>query len=190
VKKAPREIWFARGNHEDHEYLLHCGYSADPHQMIHCLKDGSVTDLFGLRVGAVGGIEYMGQNPNKEKNLKFFNDKPFDALKASGTEMDIFLGHDGPMGFGSAQDSLIGSIKIKELLEGLAHPPKFVFFGHYGHPARPGKIGDTWVVPLNQPDVLVIPRRDGGCGILETSPLVFRFLMPDYSLRGLDGLPS
>jgi hypothetical protein len=163
-REPPLPMWFTRGNHEDFDLLARSGDAIDLLGHIRHLPDGVVSEVAGLRVLAIGGIP--GDNAERRSGKYFRPDDVQEAaiLALDAGPVDILLTHAGPKGCSVEGNPLAGSWELLELIDIVR--PRWHFFGHHGHPPRPGVCGRTVVVPLNQPDVLRVPRRDGGIGLL------------------------
>jgi len=165
--EAPRPVWFTRGNHEDFDLLRRSGSSVDPWGSIMHLPDGEVSEVEGLRVLAIGGIPGREDDPRGGKHFRTSDVENAALIAATSGPVDILLTHAGPQGCSVEGNELAGSWDLLAVLDVVQ--PRWHFFGHHGHPPRPRLVGATRVVPLNQPDVLRIPGRDGGIGLLEVT---------------------
>lgn len=188
IRTAPLPLWFTRGNHEDFELLRRLGPTIDPAGQLHHLTDGIPTNLHGFRLIPVGGIDGTHLEAPPEPGGMYFGAAELDLACSSPGQPDILLTHAGPTGYSVIDNTLAGSDGLRTLVEILA--PRWHFFGHHGHPPRPAKLGETWIVPLNQPDVLRVPGRDGGFGLLDLEARRFDFVMPDESLCSLEEIAS
>jgi hypothetical protein len=127
-------LWFAAGNHEDHDALVSLSQSSGPqpdfavdaYSRVLSIRDGRVVPLAdGPRVGALWGID--GDGPNCRKRLPertYLTARSADRLGAE--PVDVLLTHDAPLG---AKRDGYGSGLISSVIQ-LARP-QFAFFGHY-----------------------------------------------------------
>jgi Icc-related predicted phosphoesterase len=181
------QVYFCRGNHEDHQFLRkHRDSAVDPGGKlvywaggnVHELREGGKT----VRVLTLGGIHPASwRDPFTDpKGRRTPPEKYFDAeeLRAADSApagtVDILLTHDGPVGMCLTPKPEAGSPFLLSLVMRLQ--PRFHFFGHYGIPPPPTRIGKSWVVPLNQRKVVHVPFRDGGMGVLDTEAWTFEFV--------------
>lgn len=183
--EATHPTYFCRGNHEDHQWLRsRRNQAVDPAGKIVYLGGGEVHTVGAgtdsVRILTIGGIQPPWEDPyglgDGRDTSKYFEPKELRlAEKLPPQSADVLLSHDGPYGHCLPRKPEAGAPVLTRLLETVR--PKFHFFGHYGHPPLPSRLGSTWVVPLNQEHVVRIPGRDGGMGILDTSTWEFEFVL-------------
>lgn len=184
-QEATRQTYFCRGNHEDHAWLRsRRNRAVDPAGKIVYLGGGEVHNLEQgadpVRLLTIGGIQPPWEDPfslgDGRNTDKYFEPKELrQAEKLAAGSVDILLSHEGPFGHCLTRKPDVGAMVLTRILERVH--PRFHFFGHYGHPPPPVRVGTTWVVPLNQEGVVRIPGRDGGMGILDTESWRFQFVL-------------
>jgi Icc-related predicted phosphoesterase len=185
--EATHQTYFCRGNHEDHAFLLgRRNKPVDPLGKITYLAGSDVhnvgSDEHPVRILTIGGIQPPWDNPldlsagGGRNTDKYFEPRELLVAKrlAPGCA-DILLTHDGPFGYCLTRDPNAGAQVLVDVMERLQ--PRFHFFGHYNHPPRPIRVGRTWIVPMSQENVVCVPKRDGGMGILNTETWQFDFVL-------------
>lgn len=177
-KRASHLTVFVRGNHEDFDFLYQFSESGfvDPYKSIYHLSSFRVFQLDfqdgRLVVAGLGGVSPRGE---WELGRRYFSDFECDALlNLPSGSADILLTHDAPKGHGLRHRTGTGAVEISLIIEHLQ--PRLAFFGHYGYPPAPFRIGATLCVGMNNPDFLQLPRRDGSMGIVDTKSWSFEFM--------------
>lgn len=134
----PAPLLFISGNHEEHAWLegLHQGsavVTVDPEGLLAHVEDGSITVVEGLRVAALGRIEWPAP-------VAFsLDEQAYAGLWDLGPgAVDILVTHDGP----------IGSPRIRALIDRLE--PVLHVSGHYHHADGPRRYGVTVSWQLDQ----------------------------------------
>lgn len=160
-------IYFVTGNHDDARWLqsLHHKRSAvpiDPLEIFWHVADGTVVDLAGVRVGFLGGVEW----------LEYDHDIDLDAA-ARLVEVDVLVTHDGPYGMPACQ-GIEGSVKLRKVIDDLQ--PRMHVYGHYHRADGPRRYGRTTSYGLAQ---LVPPGTasvaDGSIGVLDAETFDFHY---------------
>ncbi len=160
LDEPPPPIYFARGNHEDHEALAEHvlrapGRSVDVYGLVHYLPDGDRTALRNghdeLKLVAVGGIESF--NPNRGHPLRGIQEYAVDrVLDMPRGSADILVSHDPPrkllqqfLGHSRLRD---GSELIQIAVDWLK--PRYCFSGHVHMPIPSARAGDTTCVGIGK----------------------------------------
>lgn len=181
------QVYFCRGNHEDHPFLrMHANQAVDPKGKLVYWAGGDIHQLGDggnrVRVLTIGGIHpsswvdpFTDPKGRRTPPERYFDTKELRAVESIHPgAVDVLLTHDGPVGMSHSRKPDAGSPFLLQLVEQIQ--PRFHFFGHYGIPQPPARVGKTWVVPLNQPSVVRVPLRDGGMGVLDTETWKFEFV--------------
>jgi len=145
-------IW-CHGNHEDFQELERLtGKTAvtpvDVYERLCLLRSGCVTEVAGVRVGALGG----GQEPDGVDDQDYGLEEPWKWVSARGCDrirgqsFDVLLTHVGPRGIGGERNAL-GSRRIREVVAQCR--PRYHFFAHHSRPVPPVQIGHTQCFWLN-----------------------------------------
>lgn len=163
-------VW-CHGNHEDFDELEKLVGSrdlsaVDYYDRFLYLRSGAVTELAGLKVGAVGGAPEVGNRGHDPR--VYVNEDA--CIELATKQFDILLGHGGPRGLGGETDNW-GSDLLRELIE--ASQPPYYFFAHHKKKVETKQIGVTkchWLNDVAFPLTGGKPRGpvEPGCmGILE-----------------------
>ena len=107
--KIPIPTWVNLGNHEGWEEVVEWMGQPDKIPNLHLLPDGEVTDVLGLKVGAIWGnyspksyadprivAQVRNFAPNSVKAMHIYQPS-VEKLKVAG-EFDILISHDSPYG--------------------------------------------------------------------------------------------
>lgn len=180
------KVYFCRGNHEDPAPLRkQMNQAVDPKGKLVYWAGGSIHQLVDggtrVRILTVGGIHpsswtdpFTDPKGRRTAPERYFDSEELRAVDAVHSDAaDILLTHGGPVGLAHAHKPDAGSPFLLQLIERIQ--PRFHFFGHYGSPPSPVRVGRTWMVPLNRPTAVRVPLRDGGMGILDTQTWKFEF---------------
>ena len=141
LRASGSELWFVRGNHEDHATLLALPADEDglvpvrPH--IRFIADGTLIDWAGRRVLAVGGAPSIDRDA-RVLGVDWFpeevtTDRGFDAAAAAGV-VDVVVAHDCPAGIdlGELSAWLPGDAHRERMAKiADATTPKVWAHGHY-----------------------------------------------------------
>lgn len=106
---VPIPTWVIAGNHEDYEVVAQLIKYPDLIPNFHLLPDGEITDVLGLRVGAIWGnfSNRSWANPERVQNARVSNPssrkslhiyKPSVEKLAATGQMDVLITHDAPHG--------------------------------------------------------------------------------------------
>lgn len=189
-RQAYKRTLVIRGNHEDQEYLMshesalelrhpedYLSRTIEMVPNIHYLPDGHITEVDGIRIGALGGCFSIKTFENwgywdearkkrvrygEKRRLNHFTRDRWERLMRE--KFDVLLCHDAPTGMhlqGAKGLQLpademtekiyneFGCPYIRELVETVQ--PQHAFFGHW-HQRRKEKIGSTQCLVLDKTD--------------------------------------
>jgi hypothetical protein len=106
-KQIPIPTWVCPGNHEDYSVLKQWGAEPDRVHSLRLLPDGCVTEVMGVKIGAIwGNFSYRSwmnpeiirtarrNNPDSKKAMHIY--KPSVELLKQAGEFDLFITHDAP----------------------------------------------------------------------------------------------
>ncbi|NLV49955.1 MAG: metallophosphoesterase [Clostridiales bacterium] len=129
VTMIPAPLFYVHGNHD-------YSYFADPPEG--CVNiDGKVITYRGLRIAGLGGCR--GNMPEKLQFSEPHMEKRVRRLEQEikkGREVDIFVTHAPPLGFGDGKDEFHRGFKSFLVFDEV-HCPKIHLFGHHHLPASP-----------------------------------------------------
>jgi hypothetical protein len=187
-ERLPAPLLFISGNHEEHAWLdgLHGDgpvVTVDPTGLFAHVADGSVLDVAGRQVGALGRIEWVDDRPFALDHAAY--QRLWDLGPGA---IDILVTHDGPA----------RSARVRALVERLR--PRLHVSGHYHHADGPLRYGPTESWQLDQ---VVAPRangrrpwkanphqviRSGALGVYEIDRDAFHFVTGEWlsEVRGDD----
>lgn len=142
-------VVFCHGNHEDFEALQAITRGSvfspvDFFKRVYYLRSGEVTQIRGVRVGALGGA------PEEDDTVDAPVLSPVVSARAARRlrqkSFDILISHSGPHG-------VEGCVGSRLLAEVITHcQPAYNFYGHYIHFVPPMTIGRTqcfWHADVN-----------------------------------------
>jgi Icc-related predicted phosphoesterase len=143
-------MYFVHGNHEEYELLDKMDIPN-----IHYLR-GGLHVIDSIRIGALGGIYYLGKNEQKARMKKYTQRNEYwRVLKESVDGIDILLTHDSPKG---ALPHLIrynhGSPYVSTLTRKLK--PEILIHGHYHYPTEIYKYYQTKVIYIGYRDTYLL----------------------------------
>lgn len=171
-EKLSCKIYFIRGNHEEHSYLLKLDdiTQLDKYGVINYLPDSRRLNLgdaqTNISVMGIGGIDpttrpnSYRKNPLISHSINSFN----DTENYSG--IDLLLLHQGPEG------NTKGSTQINDFIE--ATNPKMVIHGHGHDNYSESQIGNTKILSLGLMSRNNNPSGLNFMGVLDTKSLNFR----------------
>jgi hypothetical protein len=158
-------VIFCHGNHEDFRELERVTSGAamtsvDAFGRLFFLRSGEMTELHGLRVGAVGGAPELPDEEASPVLGKHVSERAVARLRRQ--TFDVLLTHGSARGLGGETDRW-GSTLLRELIEGCQ--PAYHFYGHHRDPIPAANVGRTHCVWLN--DVNFRRERHGQQGQIE-----------------------
>ena len=147
----PAPIPFVRGNHEDPAWLtaLPADGRADPFDLFRYVRDGTVAETGGLRIGYLGGVE-------EQSDHAAIDPVAYDRLLALGpSHVDLLVTHEGPYGTSVGfRGDVHGSPLISRLVESLQ--PRWHVAGHAHVVHGPRAFGPTTYLGIDC--VIASPR--------------------------------
>ncbi len=137
-------VVFCHGNHEDFRALAEIGkegplVAVDVFRRIYYLRSGEVTELAGLRIGALGGEAELPGQPDGPLFGPRVSRKA--AQRLMDQFFDVLLSHAGPWEVVPQGKPDIGSRAVSEVIR--ACHPAYNFYGHYGFAVAPVTLGQT-----------------------------------------------
>lgn len=106
-KQIPIPTWVCPGNHEDYSVLVRWAVEPDRINNLHMMADGQITDVLGVKVGAIWGnfsyrswmnpeiIRTARRNNTDSKKAMHIYRPSVELLKQAG-EFDMLITHDAP----------------------------------------------------------------------------------------------
>jgi hypothetical protein len=148
---VPGPIPFVRGNHEDPEWLaaLPEDGRADPFEVFRYVRDGTVEETDGLRIGYLGGVE-------EQSDHAAIDHAAYEGMLALGPgRVDLLVTHQGPYGTSVGfRGDVHGSPLITRLIESLQ--PRWHVAGHAHVVHGPRAFGPTTYLGIE--GVIASPR--------------------------------
>lgn len=138
-------LW-CHGNHEDFDRLAQAAGGAssvavDRFGRLFWQRSGTVGEIAGLRVGALGGAPELPDERGKPR----FHQEPGPrihsraAAQLEGSDFDVLLTHGAPTGMDASGESTSDCARAV-----IDHAePLYCFFGHHGVAIAPAEIGRT-----------------------------------------------
>jgi Icc-related predicted phosphoesterase len=151
-------FFWCHGNHEDFRALEAAienknRVAVDRFNRLEYVRSGSLLDLNGLSIGALGGGPERAQDSVRDTDAggwRLVSEHAAKALLAQS--FDVLLTHVGPQGVGGETEHY-GSNCVRRVIESCQ--PAYHFFAHHNDPIAPTSIGRTrcyWLNDVNFQD--------------------------------------